>query len=60
MYFFLMIICVLLLLVSDNFSLSVRDAILPMASEGFKLVLAALIGAISAVIGVNTRPGNPD
>ena len=51
-YFALLILCTVLLIVSNSLSITVRDAIIPLASDGFKLVIGALIGAVSAVIGV--------
>ena len=47
-YMILLLTCVTLLIVSNMLSITVRDTILPIASESFKLVLGALIGAISA------------
>lgn len=54
-YFVLLLLCTVLLIVSNSLSLTVRDAILPLASDGFKLVIGALIGAVSAVIGVRAN-----
>jgi hypothetical protein len=54
-YMILLLMCVTLLIVSNMLSITVRDTILPIASESFKLVLGALIGAISAVLGVGSN-----
>lgn len=54
-YFVLLLLCTVLLIISNSLSLTVRDAILPLASDGFKLVIGALIGAVSAVIGVRAN-----
>jgi hypothetical protein len=43
-----------LFIVSDRLSLTARDALLPIASASFKVVLGALIGALS-VLGVGAR-----
>lgn len=56
LYFVLLALCGGMLLLSDTLSFAVRDAIIPVASEGFKLVLGATVGAISAILGVKSNP----
>lgn len=55
LFFLLLVVCVGLILIGDSMSLATRDAILPIASDGFKLVLGALVGALSAIIGTNSK-----
>lgn len=55
LFFLLLAICVGLLLIGDSMSLATRDALLPIASDGFKLVLGALVGALSAIIGTKSK-----
>jgi hypothetical protein len=43
--------CVCLIVLADFLGPVVRASLLPAATEGFKLVLAALIGALSTVLG---------
>jgi hypothetical protein len=50
-YFLLLLICGALIIGSDFLGPAVRTSLLPVATEGFKLVLAALVGAISTVLG---------
>jgi hypothetical protein len=50
-YILLLLMCGALFAVGDKLSLTARDALLPIATESFKVVLGALIGAISAVLG---------
>lgn len=50
-YFVMLIICILLVVSSEYLGPTVRGALLPVATEGIKLVLAALIGAVSAILG---------
>ncbi len=50
-YFILLAMCGGLLVGSDFLSLAARDAILPIASDGFTLVLGAIVGALSAMLG---------
>jgi len=54
LYFALLLICGSMLILSDLLSLRARDAIIPIAADGFKLVLGATVGAISAVLGVKS------
>jgi hypothetical protein len=54
-YIFLLLLCGTLFVVADKLSLTARDALLPIATESFKVVLGALIGAISAVLGMGTN-----
>ena len=50
-YGILLIICIVLMVSSEFLSPVIREAILPVASDGFKMVLGALIGAISSMLG---------
>lgn len=51
-YLALLLLCGLLIVGSEFLGPTVRAATLPVAIEGFKIVLAALVGAISALLGV--------
>jgi hypothetical protein len=55
LYVLLLLMCGALFVVGDKLSLTARDALLPIASESFKVILGALIGAISAVLGVGAN-----
>lgn len=57
-YMFLLLICGALFFGADKLSLTARDALLPIATESFKIVLGALVGAISAVMGAGSNPRN--
>lgn len=57
-YFILLFICIGLLIGCNYTSLAVRDAILPIAADGFKLVLGAIVGTLSAMLGVSSKPEN--
>ena len=50
-YFVLLLLCVALIISAQFLDPVVRTSLLPIASDGFKIVLAALIGAVSAVLG---------
>jgi hypothetical protein len=50
-YFILLLICVALMIGAEFLGPTVRTSILPIATEGFKIVLAALVGAVSAILG---------
>jgi hypothetical protein len=43
--------CIGLIILADFLGPTVRASLLPLATEGFKLVLAALIGAVSTLLG---------
>jgi hypothetical protein len=51
-YFMLLLSCVALMITTEFLGPTAREAILPVAVEGFKIVLAALAGAASALLGV--------
>jgi hypothetical protein len=55
-YAALLLLCVCLIIGSEFLGPTVRASLLPVSVESFKLVLAALVGAISAMLGV--RNGN--
>jgi hypothetical protein len=49
----LLVICIALIILSDAvFGPVARAAVLPVATEGFKTVLAALVGAVSVMLGL--------
>jgi threonine/homoserine efflux transporter RhtA len=50
-YFSLLLICVSLMICAEFLGPTVRSSILSVATEGFKIVLAALVGAVSVVLG---------
>jgi hypothetical protein len=50
-YSMLLLLCTGLIIASEFLGPSVRDTILPTASDGFKTVLGALLGAMSAMLG---------
>ncbi len=54
-YFVLLIICAGLLILSNYLDFEVRDVLLPIAADGFKLVLGAIIGTISAMFGITSK-----
>lgn len=54
-YFLLLAICSGLLIGSDFLSISARDKILPIAADGFTLVLGAIVGALSAMLGATSK-----
>jgi hypothetical protein len=51
-YGVLLLICVGLIVGADFLGPTVRTSVLPIATDGFKTVLGALIGAISTLLGV--------
>jgi hypothetical protein len=51
LYVGLLLLCGALLVLSDLLSPTVRAALLPVSSDGFKTVLGALLGAISVMVG---------
>lgn len=59
LYFLLLAMCIGLLLIGDTLSIATRDAVIPLASEGFKVVIGAIVGTISTLLGVkaNTQSG---
>jgi len=50
-YLFLLLVCVGLMIGADFLGPTARASVLPAATEGFKIVLAAFVGAISAILG---------
>lgn len=54
-YLVLLAICGGLLIGSDYLSLAARDVILPIAADGFTLVLGAIVGALSAMLGATAK-----
>lgn len=55
LYGSLIVLCVGLLLISNSLSPTVRETILPVAGEGLKTLIAALIGFASALAGGHTK-----
>jgi hypothetical protein len=51
LYVVLLLMCSVLIVISDFLSPTVRASLLPIASDGFKTVLGALLGAISVMLG---------
>jgi hypothetical protein len=51
-YVGLLLLCVVLIVGAEFLGPTVRASLLPIAVEGFKMVLAALVGAISALLGI--------
>ncbi|MER8650947.1 hypothetical protein [Mesorhizobium sp. M0586] len=52
LYFALLCLCAALIIGSEFLGATVRANLLPIASDGFKLVLGALVGALSALMGI--------
>lgn len=59
LYFLLLCLCAALVVGSEFLGATVRSNLLPIASDGFKLVLGALVGALSALMGLK-NPENKD
>lgn len=51
-YLFVLILCAALIVGADFLGPSVRNSLLPVASEGFKVVIGALIGTLSALVSM--------
>ena len=51
----LLILCGALIISADFMGPIVRSSLLPVASEGFKIILGAMVGALSAILGVNSK-----
>jgi hypothetical protein len=47
----LLILCGVLIVSAEFLGPTVRGSLLPVASEGFKVVLGAMVGALSAILG---------
>lgn len=54
-YFLLLVICAALLIASNFLDFESRDVVMPIAADGFKLVLGALVGALSAMLGITSK-----
>ena len=50
-YFVLLLLCTTLLIVSNFLNPQLHEVVMAIAAGGFKLVLGALIGALSAMLG---------
>lgn len=55
-YGLLLLSCGALLLISNALDPAARSILLPTASDGFKMVLAAFIGALSTMLGDRRQP----
>ena len=55
LYFVLLFLCVTMFVASNFFSFEARTAAISLASDGFKLVLGAIVGTLSAMIGVTAK-----
>jgi hypothetical protein len=53
LYLFLLLLCLSSLVVADFLGPIMRDTIKSVAGDGFKLVLGAVIGALSAILGAS-------
>jgi hypothetical protein len=53
LYFYvgLLLVCIALMLMAEGFGPITGQTVLPIAADGFKTVLGALLGAISAMLG---------
>lgn len=51
----LLILCAALIVAAEFLGPTVRSSLLPVASEGFKIVLGAMVGALSAIYGAGSR-----
>ena len=50
-YGILLITCIILMLMANFLDPVTREVVLPVAADGFKIVLGALIGALSSMFG---------
>jgi len=55
LFFALLLLCVAMIVGSEFVGPTLREQMLPVALDGFKTVLGAIIGALSAIIGVKAR-----
>lgn len=55
LYILLLLLCAALMITADFLSPTVRASLLPISAEGFKTVLAALLGALSVMLGRHTK-----
>ena len=56
-YFALLLICSGLMVFSDMLSIAARETLLPVSADGFKLVIGALVGSVSSILGASSRNG---
>lgn len=55
-FFALLCVCIALIALSDLvFGPVARAAVLPVATDGFKMVLGAIVGAASALLGTSRK-----
>jgi ABC-type transport system involved in multi-copper enzyme maturation permease subunit len=59
-YFLLLLICAALLIISNLLDFESRDVLMPIAADGFKLVLGAMVGALSAMLGITSKNRSPE
>ena len=55
LYVLLILICTSLMICAEFLSPTVRTSVLPVASDGFKTVFGALVGAISVLAGAGRK-----
>lgn len=58
-YLLLLFVCGGLLLLSEVFGPAVRQAVIPVASDGFKTTLGAVLGALSVMLGAPQMQKGP-
>ncbi len=56
-FLLLLFLCGGLLIAAEFLGPTVREALLPIAGDGFKVVIGALVGALSAILGVQKGAG---
>ncbi|MBV6658460.1 MAG: hypothetical protein KI785_11900 [Devosiaceae bacterium] len=55
LFFLLLLVCVGLIVLSQFSGPVLREQLLPVALDGFKMVLGAIVGALSALMGVKAN-----
>lgn len=53
LYVVLLLLCIGLMVGAEFMSPTIRAQVLPIGADGFKLVLGAILGALSAMLGIN-------
>lgn len=60
-YLALLLMCTTLFFLSSSLPLDARDQLVKLAGDGFKLLLGAIVGALSAILGVaSNSPSNAE
>jgi hypothetical protein len=57
LYFVLLGVCISLFFFASSMTLEARGEVIPLARDGFKLVIGAIVGTLSAIIGVSANKG---